>query len=93
MNRVRVSTTVDAHFLGRARRLLPLADGRLLDRALVALVQQLEEVRESAVLTAQPYEDDPELAWLAPDGPDLPYDGEIPREVVELSRRRRRRQS
>lgn len=70
-----------------------MADGRLLDRALVALVQELEEVRESAVLTAQPYEDDPELAWLAPDGPDLPYDGEIPREVVELSRRRRRQQS
>lgn len=35
------------------------------------------------MLTAQPYEDDPELGWPAPAGPDLPYEG-----VVVLTRAR-----
>ncbi|MGH9115290.1 MAG: hypothetical protein ACRDWW_05610 [Acidimicrobiales bacterium] len=91
MSRVRVSTTVDAEFLGRARRLLPGPDSHLMDQALAALIEQLEAEREAAALSAQPYEEDPDLAWSAPDGPDLPYDGDVPRDVLALSRRRRRR--
>jgi len=91
MHRVRVSTTVDAESLGRARQLAPGPDSRLLDQALLALVHQLEAEQELAALAAHPYEDDPDLAWQAPIGPELPYDGEIPREVIELARRRRRK--
>jgi hypothetical protein len=90
MNRVRISTTVDVGSLERARQLMPGSDSRLLDRALAALIQQLEEERESAALAAHPYEEDPDLTWEAPPGPDLPYDGEVPKEVTQLARRRRR---
>lgn len=90
MHRARVSTTVDARSLGRARQLLPGPDSRMFDRALAALIQKVEEELELAALSAHPYEDDPDLAWEAPPGPDLPYDGEVPREVAELARRRRR---
>ena len=90
MSRVRISTTVDADDLAAARRLLPGSDSRLLDRALAALVEQLEGEREVAALTAHPYEDDPELAWQAPLGPDLPYDGDVPDDVMKLARQRRR---
>lgn len=89
MLRARVSTTVDATVLRRARDLLPGPDSRVLDRALLALIEQLEEEGERAALLAHPYEDDPDLAWQAPPGPDLPYDGEVPEEVVRLARRRR----
>jgi hypothetical protein len=93
MNRVRISTTVDASALDRARRLLPGPDSRLLDRALAALNRQLEEEWELAALAAHPYEEDPDLAWQAPAGPDLPYDGDVPLEVIEEARRRRRERS
>ncbi|MGH9040570.1 MAG: hypothetical protein ACRDZ3_10090 [Acidimicrobiia bacterium] len=91
MTRVRVSTTVDAQNLAAARRLLPGADSRLLDRALVALVEQLEAEREREALLVQPYENDPDLVWQAPPGPDLAYDGDVPDDVVRLAQRRRRR--
>ena len=78
MPRVRVSTTVDAERLAAARRLLPGTDSQLLDRALAALVEQLEAQREQEALATHPYEDDPDLAWQAQPGPDLPYDGPIP---------------
>lgn len=91
MNRMRVSTTIDADAFERARRLLPGPDSRLLDRALLALIDALEAERESAALARHPYDDDPDLAWVAPAGPDLPYDGEIPEEVAKLARQRRRR--
>ena len=91
MTRARVSTTVDAAALGRARVLLPGPDSSLLDQALAALIERLEEERELAALTAQPYEEDPDLAWEAPAGPDLPYDAEIPREVAQLALQRRRK--
>ena len=90
MSRVRISTTVDAQSLAAARRLLPGPDSRLLDRALASLVEQLEAGREVAALANHPYEDDPDLAWQAPSGPDLPFDGDVPSDVMRLARRRRR---
>lgn len=89
MIRARVSTTVDATTLQRARDLLPGPDSRVLDRALLALIDQLEEAAEKAALLAHPYEDDDDLSWQAPPGPDLPYDGDVPEEVIRLARRRR----
>ncbi len=91
MNRVRISTTVDARALAECRRLLDVPDSRLIDRALEALRAQVEAERELAALEAEPYEEDPALSWSAPPGPDLPYDGEVPRDVVRLAARRRRR--
>jgi hypothetical protein len=90
MTRVRISTTVDAAMLAAARRLASQPDSELLDRALTALVEQLEAQRELSALADQPYEDDPDLAWQAPPGPDLPYDGAVPADVMKLAHRRRR---
>ena len=89
MARARVSSTVDATALRRARDLLPGPDSRVLDRALLALIDQLEEEKERAALIANPYEDDGDLAWQAPLGPNLPYDGDVPEDVMRLARRRR----
>jgi hypothetical protein len=89
MSRVRISTTVDRRGLTTARRLAPGPDSALLDRALAALIERLESDRERAALDAHPYEADPELAWQAPTGPDLPYEGVVPAEVLRLARRRR----
>ena len=93
MNRVRVSTTVDAHKWATARRLLDAPSSQIVDRALAALIDQLESTHEREVLTAFPYEDDPDLAWAAPTGPSLPYDADVPAEVVRLAKQRRSRQS
>lgn len=90
---MRISTTVDATSLRRARDLLPGADSRVLDRALLALIEHLEREREQAALLTHPYERDPDLAWQAPAGPDLPYDGDVPEDVLRLARRRRRARS
>jgi hypothetical protein len=76
--------------LERARQLLPGSDSVVIDRALCALLEELEGERELAALTAHPYDADPELAWEALPGPDLPYDGDIPDAVIELARQRRR---
>jgi hypothetical protein len=92
MPRARVSTTLDAEQLARARELSGLPDSRLLDRALAALLDQLEQEREAAALDRHPYEGDPELAWEVPATP-LPYDGDVPKEVLELARRRRAERS
>jgi hypothetical protein len=91
MSRERISTTVDSARLARARRLLRVKDSHLIDQALDALVQRELSERELAAIEAKPYEDDPDLAWDAPDGPDLPYDGEIPTDVKRLAARRRRK--
>jgi hypothetical protein len=91
MKRVRISTTVDRDRLVVCRRLLGGKDSQLLDRALQALVNELESERELAALEAHPYDDDPDLAWEAPPGPDLPYDGDVPKDVIRLAARRRRR--
>ncbi|MGH8906279.1 MAG: hypothetical protein ACRD0K_07155 [Egibacteraceae bacterium] len=90
MTRVRISTTVDANRLAEARRRLGAADSEIIDRALTALIEQLEAERELAALTEFPYEDDPDLMWEAPRGPDLPYDGEVPADVLRLAAQRRR---
>ena len=91
MSRERISTTVDSARLARARRLFRVRDSRLIDQALDALVQRELSERERAALEENPYESDPDLAWEAPEGPDLPYDGEIPSDVRRLAARRRRR--
>lgn len=91
MARVRISTTVDAQQLATVRQLMRAPDSRILDRALAALVAQLEAERELEALSAAPYEDDPDLAWTGTPGPDLPYDGSVPVEVLRLAARRRRR--
>jgi hypothetical protein len=93
MTRVRISTTVDAQRLATVRQLLGANDSQIVDRALAALIEQLEAEAEAAALTADPYEDDPDLAWEAPPGPDLPYDGEVPADVLRLAAQRRRRPS
>ncbi|CAN5134456.1 hypothetical protein BH20ACT9_BH20ACT9_08160 [soil metagenome] len=91
MTRTRLSTTVDAHRLAEARRRLAVSDSELVDRALAALIDDLEAERERTALAEWPYEDDPELAWQVPVGPDLPYDHDIPRDVLDLAAERRRR--
>lgn len=92
MVRMRISTTVDAQRLATARQLLGTSDSQIVDRALAALIEQLEAHAEQAALTAHPYEDDPDLAWDAPPGPDLPYEAEVPSDVLRLAAQRRRRQ-
>ncbi len=90
MPRERISTTVDRDRLALCRRLIGTNDSTLIDRALAALLDALEAEREQEALDAMPYEADAELAWVAPDGPDLPYDGEIPVDVKRLAEKRRR---
>ncbi len=89
MSRARVSTTVDGERLARARALFDGPDSELLDRALELLVRRLDAQREQAALAALPYEDDAELSWEAPPGPALPYEGDVPEEVLEIARERR----
>jgi hypothetical protein len=91
MARVRISTTVDAQQLATVRRLLGATDSRILDRALRALIEQLEEAQELAALAEFPYEDDPDLNWAVKRGAELPYDGEVPVEVLDMAAKRRRR--
>jgi hypothetical protein len=54
------------------------------------LLDDLLRRKEVEALTALLYEQDPDLSWEAPVGPDLPYDGDIPAEVRALAERRRR---
>ncbi|MGH9154906.1 MAG: hypothetical protein ACRD1K_03430 [Acidimicrobiales bacterium] len=91
MTRVRISTTVDGDRLADGRRLLGVTDSVMIDRALGALIDQIESEREIAALDAAPYEMDPDLSWECPVGPDLAYDGEVPDEVRRLAAQRRRR--
>jgi hypothetical protein len=92
MPRVRISTSVDADRLDRARRLDLGRDSELIDAALTALIDREEQRREIAALEHSPYEadaelrlDDPRVDW----DQELPYDGGIPADVIELARRRR----
>jgi len=91
MGRVRISTTVDAQQLAAVRHMFGAPDSKILDRALKALLDQVEATQELAALTAFPYEDDPELSWSPPPGGDLPYDGEVPADVRRMAAQRRRR--
>ena len=89
MSRVRISTTVDGDRLARLRALRHVSDSQLVDEAFAALLEALETQQELEALEAQPFEDDDDLAWEAPPGPSLPYEGHVPADVVELARRRR----
>lgn len=89
MARKRISTTVDADRLEGCRQALGLPDSEVIDRALAALLRELTSTHERDVLEAMPYEHDPELAWQAPAGPDLLYEGEVPDDVRRLAAKRR----
>lgn len=91
MTRVRISTTVDGERLAAARRLTGEQDSRLFDRALDALIDGAEHAAEIAALEAHPYDVDPDLAWTVREGPPLPYDGEVPPEILAKARERRKR--
>jgi hypothetical protein len=91
MTRERISTTVDHDRLVACRRILGTNDSRLLDQALVVLLDQLEAEQERRALTDMPYDKDHDLAWDAPPAPSLPYDGDVPAEILRLAVRRRRR--
>lgn len=96
MARTRISTTVDSERLDRARQIVGGRDSELLDRALAELVEHDEARREAAALTEAPYDDDDELRTGPPDidwDAELPYEGAIPDNVVELARQRRRSRS
>jgi len=91
MKRVRISTTVDADRLEACRRLLKARNSQLVDRALSALIAELEAEHDLTALERALYDDDPDLAWQTPPVPDLPYNGRIPRAVTRLAAARRRR--
>ena len=91
MKRVRLSTTVDAERLAKSRRLFKGPDSHLIDRALQALIEEMQGAAELRALEKYPYESDPELAWEVSEGPSLPYDGKVPKKVQALARARRRR--
>jgi len=90
MSRVRLSTTVDADRLARSRKLLGVKDSELIDRALRALLAEVEHQREREALERYPYEGDPELSWETAPGFPLPYEGPVPADLIELARERRR---
>lgn len=81
---------MDDERLRRAAALTGTSGSALLDRALTALIAAVETTREAEALERQPYEQDPDLAWSAPHGPDLPYHGDVPKDVIALARARRR---
>ena len=91
VKRVRVATTVDAHRV-TALRLLGAPSSEIVDRALAALIDQLETAHEREVLTALPYEDDSDLAWEAAADQSLPYEADVPADVVRLAKQRRSKQ-
>ncbi|MCA1656364.1 MAG: hypothetical protein LC713_01385 [Actinobacteria bacterium] len=49
----------------------------------------LEAEQEQVALDAHPYDADTDLSCEAPPGPALPYDGEVPAEVLRLAALRR----
>lgn len=89
MPRARISTTVDRDRLRECRSLVQAPDSVLFDRALALLLEALRAEEEIKALQAMPYEQDPDLTWEAPTGPDLPYDGEVPADVMALAEERR----
>jgi hypothetical protein len=89
MRRVRISTTVDGEQLQRARAIAKRPDAELFDYALALFIQAVEGEREREILHARPYDDDPELA-MPVSGMVLPYDGDVPADVLRLAEERRR---
>jgi hypothetical protein len=92
MARVRISTTVDAGSLNLARSMLGTPDSEVIDEALKALIDKLEGERELAALQKHPYERDRDLTWESPPGPSLPYDAQVPADVIALAEKRRLKQ-
>lgn len=93
MNRVRVSTTVDSEKLKQAEALVGAPRSALFDAALAALIEKRLDAQEIAALSANPYQRDSELFLPKSEidwDVELPYDGEIPPNVVALAKRRRR---
>lgn len=90
MSRVRISTTVESAQLEQCRHLLPVPDSQLIDRALEALLHALEGELELRTLAALPYDEDPDLSWDVPPPSGLSYEGDVPRDVLDLAARRRR---
>ena len=91
MPRVRISTTVDGARMAAARSKLGMRDSMIVDRALAVLLAELEAEQERQALEAMPCEEDPDLTWVAPPTPDLPYDGDVPVDVRRIAAARRRR--
>jgi len=93
MARKRISTTVDGVRLERARALAGAPDAEWIDRAIALYIEVMEGEHERAALREQPYHLDPELdlppAAAAAAADALPYDGEVPADVLALARRRR----
>jgi len=90
MARVRISTTVDAGQWEQSRKLLGLPASKIVDKALRALLEQLEAQRDLDALEKFPYEQDPDLSWSVAPSESLPYDGDVPAEVLRLAAKRRR---
>jgi len=74
----------------RARPKLGTRGSMILDRALAVLLAELEAEQEHQALEAMPYEEDPDLTWVAPPAPALPYDGDGPTDVRRLAAARHR---
>ena len=89
MNRMRISTTVDATAWNLARSLVTGSNSDVVDAALLALIESLEAQRERTALAAHPYAEDPDLTWEVPTGPPVPYDASVPEDVLRLAERRR----
>ena len=94
MTRVRISTTVDGERLRSTRALSGRPDSELFDRAPRLFIETDEAERERAALRALPYDEDPTrqpsilgaAAFVA-----LPYDGDVPADVLRLAAERRAR--
>jgi len=54
----------------------------MVDRALRALMDELEGLAETRALGEAPYDDDPDLAWTVSEGPPMPYEAKVPKEVL-----------
>lgn len=92
MTRVRISTTVDADRLARARELTGVRDSELFDRALLALARDETIRSELAALERFPYSHDPELQMPAPPADtehQLDFGGAVPARVRAAAARRR----
>lgn len=72
-----------------ARSLVTGPDSQVIDRALGALIDAVEEERELLALRQHPYEQDPDLSWDAPPALPLPYDAQVPADVLALAHERR----
>lgn len=88
MSRTRISTTVDANCLARARAVGHERDSVLFDKALRAYIEQVAAEQERTALDQFPYGSDPELE-MPEAHDDLPYEGKIPDDVVRLAKHRR----